>query len=67
MRTIPSVRQGKPEQEADYDKLDISGVRVYAHYSLQDFDELAIDVEGSLFGSRLVLSGLGQPTSGCCG
>lgn len=68
MRALPSVRLGKPEElEKEYSTLNIGGVTVFAHKSLEEFGELEIDLEGGVFGKRLVLRGVTQDTQGCCG
>jgi len=68
VRTIPSVRRGKPEErEAEYEMLDMNGVTVYAHESLKDFGELVIDKDSTMFGSRLVLRNPSESSHGCCG
>lgn len=67
MKTIPSVRRGMPEDSRDYEKLEIDGVIVYAHQSLQDFEQLEIGVQSGLLGSKLVLRGVASGGGGCCG
>ena len=70
MRTIPSVRRGTPEayEANEYRQIDLNGVTVNIHKSLEEFAEVEIDAESSIFGSKLVLKGIDDGSSkGCCG
>jgi hypothetical protein len=57
------VRLGKPEQEENiqYSKLNIDGVAVYAHNSVETIDKslrLEIVLEGMLGNEHLVMYGM---------
>lgn len=69
MRTLPSVRRGMPEGDAnEYQQVNIGGATVYVHNSLADFPQVEIDADETFFGRKLVLRGIEQKdTGGCCG
>jgi hypothetical protein len=69
VRTIPSVRRGTPEQyeAGEYRQIDVDGATVYVHSSLQELAQVQIDAESSIFGSKLVLRGIEEDNTGCCG
>lgn len=69
MKTIPSVRRGKPDEHEmpEYEMLNISGVIVYAHKSLDEYGALEIAADNSFFGDKLVLRGVPQDSSKGCG
>ena len=70
MKTIPSVRRGMPEgpDANEYLQMNIGGADVYVHSSLSEFGEVEIDTDSSFFGTRLILRGVEQQSSGgCCG
>jgi hypothetical protein len=67
---VPSVKPGKPEdpETAEYAAFKIDGAEVYAHTSIQNYDNenlLRVDIETTLFGKRLVLYGLPVPAKNC--
>jgi len=66
----PTVRLGKPEdhEKANFESVDITGVQVYAHSSVVNYNEktpLLIDIETTLFGHRLAMYGLPLPAQTC--
>lgn len=69
MRTIPSVRRGTPEsfEASEYRQIDLNGATVHVHKSLDEFPQVVIDAETSVFGSKLVLTGIEESGKGCCG
>ncbi len=69
MKTIPSVRRGTPEayEANEYRRINLNGVTVNIHKSLEEFAQVQIDAESSIFGSKLVLKGIDDGSKGCCG
>lgn len=67
MKTIPSVRRGKPEEHEipEYELLNISGVNVYVHKALDGYGALEIAADSSFMGDKLVLRGVPQDNTGC--
>lgn len=66
----PAVRLGKPEdhEKANFEEITIDGVQVYAHSSVVNYNgkiPLQVDIETTLFGSRLAMYGLPLPTQSC--
>lgn len=70
MQTNQSVRLGQPENTelADFDRLEVDGITVYAHKALEKLGvgELEIDLEGLMFYQRLILRGLPVARPGGC-
>ncbi len=68
MRTIPSVRRGAPEafEANEYRQVELNGATVHIHKSLEEFADIQIDAESSIFGSKLVLRGIDKGSKGCC-
>ncbi|MDT8900669.1 hypothetical protein [Anaeroselena agilis] len=68
MRTTPSVRRGTPEanEASEYEQQTVNGATVYVHNSLRDLDNVEIDAEVSVFGSKLVLKGVQTAGRSCC-
>jgi hypothetical protein len=69
VRTIPSVWRDKPQEKdlPEFKELRLDNITVYAHKSLEEFGQLEVAVEKSFTGHNLVLRGLAQESSGCCG
>lgn len=66
----PAVRLGKPEEhEKDsFSPVTIAGVEVYAHDTVVNYNgqvPLTIDLETTLFGSKLAMFGLPLPIQTC--
>jgi|GEM_PF-1823891 len=66
----PSVKLGKPAEHelSDYQAFEIDDVTVYAHTSIQNYNNeivLRIGTETTLFGIRLILYGMPTPAKGC--